>query len=184
MQERWPVTSPRPSDSAGGGHPIQQSVGSLRQRVAGSEPTTIDFLSNLLVRGSSGACPVKYGGRIYCCRRQFCRRPPQLQAAASNCHSGRAISDRGLRSMGWETVRRDEQRQCHASAIEDFKRREVIYRQHLEDALAAINPKTVTRTPEEAAELCARLRRLTLSLNDLGTHWRYPAVDLDDHDGA
>jgi hypothetical protein len=63
-------------------------------------------------------------------------------------------------AMDWEAMRREQQRQITASMAEDFKRRDEIRRQHLEDALAAMKPKPSARTPEEIVELRARLERL------------------------
>jgi hypothetical protein len=87
--------------------------------------------------------------------------------------------------MDWDIYCREQQRQCTAFMVKDFKRREEIRRQHLEDAFAAMKPKTSVRTPEEVAELRVRLECLKLSAPyDPGTRWQYPVVDLDDPDGA
>jgi hypothetical protein len=83
--------------------------------------------------------------------------------------------------MDWEAMHREQQRQISASMAEDFKRREEIRRQHVEDALAAMKPTPLARTPEEVAELCARLEHPKLAaLDDPGTPSQYPVVDLDD----
>jgi hypothetical protein len=68
--------------------------------------------------------------------------------------------------MDWDAYRRGQQRQVTASMVEDFKRREEIRRQHVEDALAAMKPKPLARTPEEVAELCARLEHPMLAARD------------------
>ena len=56
--------------------------------------------------------------------------------------------------MDWEAMHREQQRQITASMAEDFKRRDKIRRQHLEDALAAMQPKPSTRTPKRSSN-CA-----------------------------
>lgn len=87
--------------------------------------------------------------------------------------------------MDCEATRREQQRQITASMAEDFKRRDEIRRQHLEDALAAMKPKPSARTPEEVAELCARLERLEARRPLRPRHpSQYPVVDLDDLDDA
>lgn len=70
--------------------------------------------------------------------------------------------------MDWEATHREQQRQITASKVEAFKRREKIRRQHLEDALEAMKPKPSARTPEEVAEVCARLERLKVAALDDG----------------
>jgi hypothetical protein len=99
---------------------------------------------------------------------------PTVDAAAAS----------GREPMDWEAMHREQQRQIAASMVEDFKRRDKIRRQHLEDALAAMQPKPSTRTAEEVAELRALLQRLqqTVGLDDEEPHTPspvYPVVDLD-----
>ena len=61
---------------------------------------------------------------------------PTVDAAAA---SAREPMDR-------EAMHREQQRQITASMAEDFERRDKIRRQHLEDALAAKQAKSSTRT--------------------------------------
>jgi hypothetical protein len=101
-----------------------------------------------------------------------------------NAHRRRGRSER-REPMDWEAMHREQQRQITASIAEDFKRRDKIRRQHLEDALAAMQPKPSTRTAEEVAELRARLQRLqqTVGLDDEEPHAPSPVqpiVDLHD----
>jgi hypothetical protein len=77
--------------------------------------------------------------------------------------------------MDWEAMHREQQRQITAPMAEDFKRRDKIRRQHLEDALAAMQPKPSTRTAEEVAEQRARLERLQQTV---GLDEREPAHTL------
>ena len=50
--------------------------------------------------------------------------------------------------MDWKAMHREQQRQITASIAEDFKRRDKIRRQQLEDALAAMQPRSPNCAPD------------------------------------
>jgi hypothetical protein len=65
---------------------------------------------------------------------------PTVDAAAAS----------GRKPMDWEAMHREQQRHITASMAEEFKRRDKIRRQHLEDALAAMHPSPRRAQPKRS----------------------------------
>jgi hypothetical protein len=86
--------------------------------------------------------------------------------------------------MQWHhRSRQAEQCRITEQNIADFKRREELSRNHLEHVLAAIHqPSGMQRTPEEVAEIKARMDRLQRQRDpeEAPGPAQLPAVDLDE----
>ena len=66
------------------------------------------------------------------------------------------------------------------AAIADFERRAALRQQQLDSALNSMHESTVQRTPEEIAEMHARLERLHREQEGDLLPTQLPVVDLDD----
>ena len=80
----------------------------------------------------------------------------------------------------WDDDRRADQLELRKLDIADFKRREELRQRRLETALSAARESTVQRTPEEIAELQARLERLQRAQEGDPLPEQMPVVDLNE----